>query len=1235
MVSPRPILLGRVLSSLSAWWGLAVASVSGTIPSSIVKVTTSLGVMWRGTNGADWFVIGGTKVSSTLLGSAGNDTAVFTEGTFGRYKITQHADSSLEVRDTVGSAVTHLASIETLKFGRTVYDVASGIIGVASAGHKTPFVATTASSVLVSGTDYADTITTSGVGKLSVKIDGGLGLDTVSFTSGKFDWYRLTKNADGMITVKDAYATPTTTTLANVEKLKFGDLVYDVISGKVSGAAVSSLAAPAPEVITTVTTSTALLITGTSGNDVFEVTPLDRVFRTIVGGNGNDKVDFKTGYVEFYKVTRNSDGSVDVVESHATGTKTHIVGVETIKLGNALYDVATGATTPLVVSGGSSSSSSGASSSTGGMSSTPVADSVSFDSSGGVHSGGANVVDVAVVNSGATARPAGFWTFGQVFKQGDLPAGAELDAVINGQPVTLQVDVKNTWDDGSVKHAVLTVKTPALAAGASATIELMRDSTPDAHGPALTVSQMLAGDLDVKLELSNLNGGSITLDAKAVLAQAMAAGTVKTWLAGENAIEVAVRARINNQLEAEFDIRYHADGTYTTDVIVRNDWAFSATSKINYDVAIKDHGTTLFSQVNVNQNQYSTWHEVVTSARGLSTVYGKFDAQYLKESGAIPAYDLSYDPSSSTLAAAKSALTATDQSLMGNAGVARGMGSTGDRGDIGPLPEWASQYLRVMDANTTADLFAKADASGAIPWHVRDNATGAAVTLEDHPKFWFDNRAVGKSAYEAPTGLSGSTSPYSGTGWTPETSHQPSLTYLPYLVSGSQYYLSETTSEVSWILAANNWNKATFELAMSNSQTRGQAWMLRDLSNLVFALPESDPDYGYYKGVLDKNLDYLVKTFITDGAHARYGELDGFFGEGMAITGAREPGAISPWMEDFYAMVLGTLAERGYAQAVDLLNWQSGFLAQRFLNEDFNHFMGSGYRTIINNPYTGEALTNWADVNKYTQDIMYNDVAPTVQDGYPALGLGYAAIARASMASLARVGNLDGAEAYGYLVEQSPNISYASVTKFGMAFRFGMDGEEVALADHKVGTTGADALTGSERADVLVGGKGNDTISGGQGSDALYGSDGNDQLNGGTGNDALFGGAGSDTINGNAGNDIIRGGSGADSLRGEAGADLFVFGPGDGADILFDFSAGRTGTDVIDLSDFVDAGRLVERDGNAGLGLGDLFFNPPGAATPYFTIVNGAYMLDFGHGDTILFKGLGINTQFYADDFVF
>ena len=92
-------------------------------------------------------------------------------------------------------------------------------------------------------------------------------------------------------------------------------------------------------------------------------------------------------------------------------------------------------------------------------------------------------------------------------------------------------------------------------------------------------------------------------------------------------------------------------------------------------------------------------------------------------------------------------------------------------------------------------------------------------------------------------------------------------------------------------------------------------------------------------------------------------------------------------------------------------------------------------------------------------------------------------------------------------------------------------------------------LKGSDGDDTLIGCATADVISGLGGNDTLSGLDGNDTINGGDGDDTLTGGAGDDI------------------LSGDAGSDTYLFGPGAGHDIIYNFDTGEGKTDALVLGD--------------------------------------------------------------------
>lgn len=95
--------------------------------------------------------------------------------------------------------------------------------------------------------------------------------------------------------------------------------------------------------------------------------------------------------------------------------------------------------------------------------------------------------------------------------------------------------------------------------------------------------------------------------------------------------------------------------------------------------------------------------------------------------------------------------------------------------------------------------------------------------------------------------------------------------------------------------------------------------------------------------------------------------------------------------------------------------------------------------------------------------------------------------------------------------------------------------------DTLLGTNGAETISGGAGSDRLYGSWGNDVLNGGDGDDSLQGEEGNDTLNGGAGNDYLYDGVGSNTLDG---------GAGRDTLVGSGGNNVFLFGKGDGQDVI-------------------------------------------------------------------------------------
>ncbi|MEO8779266.1 MAG: hypothetical protein ABI389_11430, partial [Rhodanobacter sp.] len=162
-------------------------------------------------------------------------------------------------------------------------------------------------------------------------------------------------------------------------------------------------------------------------------------------------------------------------------------------------------------------------------------------------------------------------TFGQVFKAGDVPRGATVTASLNGQPIALQVDVKATNSDGSLRHAVLTAIVPSLQGSATLPLTLATASSPTAQSAPISLSQLLATNYDAQVSLT-VNGQPYKANARKLL-QTASSGSACTpwgaqcnvWLAGSLASEWVVNGLVtaadgtpNPNLRVYFAVRAYA-----------------------------------------------------------------------------------------------------------------------------------------------------------------------------------------------------------------------------------------------------------------------------------------------------------------------------------------------------------------------------------------------------------------------------------------------------------------------------------------------------------------------------------------------------------------------------------------------------------------------------------------------------------------------------------------------------
>ncbi|MEM8987219.1 MAG: hypothetical protein AAGC95_10895 [Pseudomonadota bacterium] len=791
--------------------------------------------------------------------------------------------------------------------------------------------------------------------------------------------------------------------------------------------------------------------------------------------------------------------------------------------------------------------------SSGGQLFVPVA--TNAKSGDGVQEG--VITTMTLENLSSSSQTDAYKTFGLSFVQGDVPSANEsLVANINGVDIPVQMDVKATYEDGSVKHAVLTVKAPQLSGNGDVQMTIGLGQVSGASN--VSASDFLSTSYDFKatfdLEATTASPAqTVEIDVGALLTNAINTNQIDNedkWLEGQYVTEFSITETVSPHIDATFNIRLYADGNIRTEVVVANENIFTnyGLGNVVYDLTLEQNGVTIENHQNVEHNKFARWHESYWASGGDDDIHVAFDYDYLASSGAVQRLDDSY-----TLSEAAQANLIANWSNFTNAPMETGanhlyMPGTGQTSGnfVGIHTDYQIHYLLSQDADLFDAMISSADAAASAPWHLRDSGTGEYVSVLEHPAIYVSKPNKGEQFKTDDPLLSQDQQ------WALDLAHQPAYNYAPYLLTGEQFYAEEIAAQTSFTLSyysevARNGDDGLFVYG----QWRSAAWAFRNISDAVYILPDDDPLRDYFVGILDNNLDELLRVF--DEKADIYGQLSGFSFPGTSVYDTR------PWQLDMIVQSLGLLAERGNEKATDVLKLMDNYISGRFISEDigFDPRYGSQYSADFKDG-NGDPYTTWEDFfnGNYSNGALTEDYinGSDRQAGYAGLSKGAVAT------TISATGSHDAIQAYGYIVAHS-EVTYdtedQSTSKWDVAPLLA-DGSTLERANYVLGDAAANVYGGADGNELIHGRDGSDTLAGKGGIDLIYGGDGDDVIDGGQGDDFLFGNAGDDVLRGGDGDDVIRGNDGDDEMYGGDGDDILYFQDNDIVD-------GGAGTDTVAL----------------------------------------------------------------------
>lgn len=592
--------------------------------------------------------------------------------------------------------------------------------------------------------------------------------------------------------------------------------------------------------------------------------------------------------------------------------------------------------------------------------------------------GSTGVVGFNIANNTAGALPQGYVRFVQAFTPGAVPKGSTVDLVSPGATGSMQADPINTYSDGSIKTALITVSQAAIASGAAVQYLLgavtAATTTPVDLASALTAAKYsLAFDIQMLANDGTASGSPVSIDLVAAMQAALAGKTASTLQSGPLVTQQRVVVPISGSLYLNADFSAFSDGQIRCDIAVRNDIAMSASGGPIYTTGfITQNGTQVYSWTQLYQTQYQAWFfECGTDARYAASV--QLDPAYLIKAAVIQPYNLTNGVDATTIIGYEGSTTSAGwlQPLNPNS-VDTGMPGTGGRPDIGYETQSATVALITQDPRAIDYCCAQADASGSAPWNYYDMANGCFISTVNYPDIWVDQAGRGGVGKPGDATSGGPTQPVTANpqNWQLDQAHQPDLSFVPWLYTGRWHYLDQVMMQGAWSVACQYSRAMTIpgtttviKQSLWGSQVRGIAWMLRQVSNAGLFAPDGTSYATYFAEILAQNATY--GTEMQAYLQAQQGACYGYLAQDHGIND------FAPWEQNYLQPICALAGARGYPNWTPISDWFARFTVESFLPQSDGPYKGANWvprdgasYTLFNGPADNTAGPGFVSTGK-------------------------------------------------------------------------------------------------------------------------------------------------------------------------------------------------------------------------------------------------------------------------------
>ena len=255
------------------------------------------------------------------------------------------------------------------------------------------------------------------------------------------------------------------------------------------------------------------------------------------------------------------------------------------------------------------------------------------------------------------------------------------------------------------------------------------------------------------------------------------------------------------------------------------------------------------------------------------------------------------------------------------------------------------------------------------------------MSFLDRPTADLDNPTTGDPWDQLGAIIGPTTTP-----WAPDTAHQPSFSYVPYLVTGDLFYLEEVYFWPSWSLMgptagvgppSREYDKG---IIYGDGQPRARARVLQNVAAAAGIAPDADTiEKETWTASVVNTLAKWQTIYVNNTTdYPLVHSLGAGTGESLADMDADVYVVCSPWMDAYGVWALRHALELGLnpaGQTLTMLNWLGDQVINQYSAPGFN-WNRKVYRMPIARRDQYQVLhyaTTWAEVD----DMFLDDVGPS------------------------------------------------------------------------------------------------------------------------------------------------------------------------------------------------------------------------------------------------------------------